>query len=152
MPKIITTDVNGKVYYLYFSGKYEIKDVGNFSADHFFTCEDLNGNDVPDFVFVDGNRLRVMDENGKELYDEKFDNTINQPPNIYNFGPNLQKVGIVESSSNRIWLYDPEGDLHDGFPLQGSSEFSIGYLSSNSGQLNLLVGSEGGSLFNYTLN
>ena len=152
LPKIVTTDVEGKVYYIFFNGKYEVKDVGDFSADHYFICEDLNGNNVPDFVFVDENKLEVMDENGKELYDEKFGNTINHPPNIYNFGPKSQKIGIVEAAANRIYLFNTDGDLHDGFPLQGSSEFSIGILTEKSGQLNLVVGSEGGSLFNYTLN
>ena len=152
LPRIVATDITGKVYYIYFNGKYEVKDVGNFSAEHLFTCDDLNGNGVTDFIFVDGNELEVMDENGKKLYDEKFDNTILHPPNVYNFGPKKQKVGIVEAAANRIYLFNPDGKLHDGFPLQGNSEFSIGVISENSGQLNLIVGSEGGSLFNYTLN
>ena len=73
------------------------------------------------------------------------------PPYIYTFGPKLKKVGIVDSAGNRIFLFNPDGKLHDGFPLQGSSLFSIGKMTESSGNLNLLVGSEGGNLFNYTL-
>ncbi|MCG6187398.1 hypothetical protein [Maribellus maritimus] len=152
IPKIVATDVTGKVYYIFFDGKYSEKKIGKFGADHFFTCDDLNGNGVPDFVFIDGNELKVMDENGKKLYAEKFDNLIKDPPNIYIFGPKMKKVGVVDESSNRIYLYNPEGHLHDGFPLQGSSQFSIGKMSEATGSLSLLVGSDGGNLFNYTLN
>ncbi|MFW6310121.1 MAG: hypothetical protein ACOC1D_03380, partial [Prolixibacteraceae bacterium] len=152
LPKIVATDVKGKVYYIYFNGKYEVNDVGDYSENHFFTSGDLNGDGVTDFVFVDGNRLEVMSENGKKLYDEKFDNPVVHPPHLYHFGTKTQKVGIVEAAANRIYLFDPDGELDSGFPLQGSSEFTIGVLSENSGQLNLVVGSEGGSLYNYTMN
>ena len=93
-----------------------------------------------------------MDENGKKLYSEKFKNEITIPPNIYNFGAKLKKVGVVDAAANRIYLFNPDGKLHDGFPLQGSSQFSIGKMSESSESLSLLVGSDGGNLFNYTLN
>ena len=151
-PKIVATDISGKVYYIFFDGRYAEKKTGTFSEKHFFTCDDLNGNGVPDFVFADGNELKVMDENGKKLFSEKLDNPLNKPPYIYTFGPKLKKVGIVDSAANRIFLFNPDGKLHDGFPLQGSSLFSIGKMTESSGNLSLLVGSEGGNLFNYTLN
>ncbi|HKJ78085.1 MAG TPA: hypothetical protein VKA10_01065 [Prolixibacteraceae bacterium] len=152
LPKIVASDINGQVYYIYFNGKYEVKDVGKFSSKHFFTCDDLDGNGVPDFVFVDGYELDVRDENGKRMFREKFDSPVHHLPNIYNFGPKMKKVGIVEADAGRIYLFNPDGKLHDGFPLQGNSEFSIGVITENSGQLNLVVGSEDGNLFNYTLN
>ena len=52
-PKIVATDKSGTVYYLYFDGKSTKKYSGNFSADHFFAVDDLDGNKVPDFIFVD---------------------------------------------------------------------------------------------------
>jgi len=150
-PKIVADDITGKVYYLYFNGEYEEKKTSGFGKDHYFTCDDLDGNGVIDFVFVDGNKLIVMDEKGKKLYSEKFENPVIYPPNIYTFAYNLKKVGIVESGANRIYLFNPGGKLHEGFPLQGNSEFSIGKLSDSSENLNLLVGSEGGKLYNYTM-
>jgi hypothetical protein len=151
-PKIVTTDVTGQVHYIYFNGEHEEKKTGNFSEEHFFIVDDLDGNTVPDFVFIDGNRLVVMDENGKKQFSEKFDNPLNYPPNIYTFGPELKKVGVVEAAANRIHLFNPDGKQHEGFPLQGNTEFSIGKLSDNDTGLSLIVGSEGGKLYNYSLN
>jgi len=150
-PKIVADDITGKVYYLYFNGEYEEKKTSRFSENHYFTCDDLDGNGVIDFVFVDGDKLTVMDEKGKKIYSEKFENPVIYPPNIYTFAFNLKKVGIVEAGANRIYLFNPDGGLHEGFPLWGNSEFSIGKLSESSEGLNLLVGSEGGKLYNYML-
>lgn len=151
-PKIVATNKAGKVFYIYFNGKFAEKKTAKFSENHFFTVADLNGNGVPDFVFVDGNELKVMDENGKKLFSKKFKTEILHRPNIYSFSSKLKKIGITESTTNRIYLFAPTGKLHEGFPLQGNSEFSIGKISRNSGQLNLIVGSKGGDLYNYTLN
>jgi hypothetical protein len=150
-PKIVADDITGKVYYLYFNGEYEERETRRFSDDHYFTCDDLDGNGIIDYVFVDRNELTVMDENGKKLYNEKFENPVIYPPNIYTFAYNLKKVGIVEAGANKIYLFNPDGELHEGFPFQGNSEFSIGKLSDSSEGLNLLVGSEGGKLYNYAL-
>ena len=152
IPKIVTTDNTGKVYYIYFSGKFEAKKTDKFSQNHFFTVADIDGNGKPDFVFVDGRELKVMDENGKTLFSEKFRNPIQHQPNLYVFSSKIKKIGIVDSKANRIYLFDPKGKLHEGFPLHGNSEFSIGKISNSSGQLNLLVGSKNGDLYNYTLN
>lgn len=151
-PKIVATNKTGKVFYLYFNGKFAEKKTAKFSTKHFFTVDDIDGNGVPDFIFVDGKELKVMDENGKKLFSEKFKNSIQQKPNIYAFGAKNRKIGIVDSEANRIYLYDAGGDLHEGFPLQGNSEFSIGKLSKDSPQLNLIVGGKSGDLYNYTLN
>jgi len=148
-PKIVATDKSGKVYYLYFNGKYAEKKTDRFSENHFFTVDDINGNGVPDFVFVDGNELKVMDENGKKLFSEKFDNTLVYGANLYSFTSKQKKIGICDSEDNQIFLYDSNGNLHDGFPLSGNSEFSIGKLTNT--QLNLVVGSAEGSLYNYIL-
>ncbi|MGC9353495.1 MAG: hypothetical protein ACP5D9_06640, partial [Mariniphaga sp.] len=71
---------------------------------------------------------------------------------IYTFAADLKKVGVSDATANRIYLFEPNGKLHQGFPLQGNSEFSIGKLSDGSTGLNLIVGSQGGKLYNYTLN
>lgn len=150
-PKIVATDNSGKVFYLYFDGKFAEKKTARFSENHSFTVDDLNGNEIPDFVFIDGNELTVMDENGKILFTEKFKNIIRHPPNIHMFSSKLKKIGIVDSEANRIYLFAHDGKLHKGFPLQGSSEFSIGKLSQKSDRFNLVVGSKGRSLICYEL-
>ncbi len=148
-PKIVATDKSGTVYYLYFDGKYTKKSSNNFSADHFFTVDDLDGNNVPDFIFIDDDKLLVTDENGKKLFDYEFDNAIVIPPSVYTFSANEKMVGISDSRANELNLFNPKGKQYDGFPLSGNSAFSIGALKK--GQLQVLSGSGNGELVCYEL-
>ncbi len=151
-PKIVATDTGGKVYYLWFDGTFEEKTSSRVSENHFFTTDDLDGDGTPEFVFLDGSDLTVLNENGRRIFNRKLSNAARHQPNIYTFAPGLKMVGITDAVSNRIFLYGPDGKLHPGFPLQGNTEFTIGKLSENAEGFNLLVGSEGGKLYNYTLN
>jgi len=148
-PKIVATDKSGTVYYLYFDGKSTKKYSGNFSADHFFAVDDLDGNKVPDFIFVDDDKLLVTDENGKKLYDYEFDNAIVLPPSVYTFSANQKMVGITDSRADKLYLFNPKGKQYDGFPLRGNSAFSIGTLKT--GQLQVLTGTKEDELVGYEL-
>jgi hypothetical protein len=150
-PKIIATDTKGTIYNIDFDGNFVERKVGKFGDNHFFKADDLNGDNVQELVFVDGKELTVMDENGTVLFTQEFSNTIQNEPNFYRFGAKQKKIGIVDAKANRIYLFDAKGQMHQGFPLQGSTEFSIGKLAQKSGKLNLIVGSKGGNLYNYTL-
>lgn len=151
-PKIVVSDKGGSVYYLFFDGKFSEIKTENFSEKHLFAVDDIDANGTPDFAFVEGKELVVYTEKGKKLYSRKFKNEIEDQPEFYNLGSNIRKLGIVESSANRIHLLDEEGKEHKGFPVQGNSPFTIGEMHNDSGQLNLLVGTKGGDLYNYSLN
>jgi hypothetical protein len=150
-PKIIATDTKGTIYYIDFDGNYVEKKVGKFDDEHFFKADDLNGDNVLEFIFVEGKELTVLDENGTVLFTQKFSNTIQNEPNIYRFGPKQKKIGVVDAKANLIYLFDVTGQPHPGFPLKGATEFSIGKTTQSSKKLNLIVGSKSGSLYNYTL-
>jgi hypothetical protein len=150
-PKIVATDVKGTIYYIDFDGNYTETKVGKFGSNHFFKTDDLNGDNKPEFIFIDGKELTVTDDNGTVLFTQKFENSIQNEPNIYRFGPKLKKIGVVDAKGNRIYLFDITGQPHPGFPLQGATEFSIGKTTQSSKKLNLIVGSKGGNLYNYTL-
>jgi hypothetical protein len=150
-PKLLTTNAKGVIYTIDFDGNFEEKKVGKFDDDHFFKADDLNGDNSPEFIFIDGKELTVNDESGTVLFTQKFANNIQYQPNIYRFGPKQKKIGIVDAKASQIYLFDINGQPHPGFPLQGATEFSIGKTTQSSKKLNLIVGSKGGSLYNYTL-
>ncbi len=151
-PKIIATATDGTVYFLYFNGKYVKKKSSKASAEHFFMADDLNNNSIVDFIFIDKNELTVSDENGKNLFSKKFNNSLTNGANIYTFSKNNKKIGVVNQQENKIYLFNPDGTLHNGFPLIGNSEFTIGKISSGAPNLNLIVGSQDGKIYNYELN
>ena len=150
--KLIATSNKGEVYYIYFNGNTVKKKSGKFSDKHFFTADDINGDGIAEFIFADGKELTVLNETGKKLFSEEFNSNISFNPNIYTFSSKLKKLGIVTSDDNKIYLVNPDGSLHNGFPLVGNSPFTIGKISSGSSYLNLIVASKDENIYNYRLN
>lgn len=151
-PRIATTDSLGHVWYIYFDGRVDSIQLGNYSSNHFFDYQDVDANGYRDFIFTDGNRLDVFRNNRSKLFSYQFVHPIELPPAYYQFGANDRKIGIVDRKDNQIYLFNGNGSIYRGFPLKGRSPFTIGYLKQPGGSFNLLVGSEGNLLFNYTVN
>jgi len=147
--RLVVTDVEGTVMYLYFNGKVESKQIKKFGPDHFFEFQDLNKDGERDFIFMEDDRLEVFDSKGGELFNLKMDANITHPPAIYRFPGNEKKIGVVTRSREEIYLVNSDGSLYDGFPLRGRTMFSIGYLTSSNKEFNLLVGGDNLFLYNY---
>ncbi len=150
-PKLITTDTKGTVYTIDFDGNYTEKKIGKFGDDHFFIADDLNSDKMPEYIFVDGKELTVTDENGTVLFTQKFENVIQNQPNIYRFGPKQKKLGITDTKGNQLYLFDSGGKLQSGFPLQGATGFSIGKTTQSAKKLNLIAGNKSGAVVCYML-
>ncbi|MDD4192051.1 MAG: hypothetical protein PHI28_12010 [Mangrovibacterium sp.] len=148
---LATTDAGGKVHLQYFDGKSETISTGSFGKGHFFRAEDLNGDKKTDYIVADGNELVAYTDQGKKIFERKFESAISFTPDIYTFGAGNRKIGVVCRNENRIYLVDTRGGLYSGFPLQGSTPFSMGCLTSGNPCFNLLVGSEDNRFFNYKI-
>ena len=148
---LATTDAGGKIHLQYFDGKAETIDPGSFGEGHYFRAEDLNGDKKTDYIVADGNELFAFTDQGKKIFERKFESAISATPDIYAFGPANNKIGVICRNENRIYLVDTRGGLYSGFPLQGNTPFSIGYLTSGNPYFNLLTGSEDNSFFNYKI-
>ncbi|RKD91917.1 DUF3352 domain-containing protein [Mangrovibacterium diazotrophicum] len=146
---LATTDVKGIVHLQYFNGESKTVDLGKFSSNHFFVAEDLNNDGQSDFVIADGKELYAFSDRGKDIMDREFPSPITNRPNIYTFSGNNKKVGVVCKGENRVYLVNSDGKLYNGFPLQGNTDFSIGYMTRGNPYFNLLVGNEDNSFFNY---
>lgn len=151
-PCFVTTDTAGLVKSIYLDGTIETNQVGNYSANHFFDSQDINADGFNDFIFLDKNKLEVLKPDGSKIFDYKFDEKIDSRPIYYYFSYDDRKLGLVSRTTNEIFLLNSNGTLYDGFPLKGSTPFTIGYLENTRNQFNLIVGSKYNFLYNYSVN
>ena len=100
---------------------------------------------------MDKNILYVYSYQEKEIFTKKFDEEINLPPVYYHFSYNDRKLGIVSQNQKVIHLINHNGEEYKGFPLEGSTQFSIGYFDVTSSRFNLIVGGRNNFLYNYTV-
>lgn len=147
--RLVTTDDKGTLHFTYFDGSHETMTFENFDINHFFTTDDLNGDGKNEYILTNAETLFIFDASGKKLLKHKFDDRISFPPNAYTFSSTNRKIGVVIGEKSKIHLIDIEGNNHYGFPLEGNSPFSIGFISDKNENFNLLVSSRDNYLYNY---
>jgi hypothetical protein len=149
-PRLVTTDNIGNLRYTYFDGRHEVVVLNNsLSENHWLLVEDMNNNKQYEYIFADGKELLIIDSKGKTLLKKQIDHDITHRPSIYTFSRNQKKIGLTCATANKIYLFDTGGALHPGFPLDGCTGFSIGFITSEISNFNLMVGSPEGYLYNY---
>ncbi|MCX6223795.1 MAG: hypothetical protein NTV01_03445, partial [Bacteroidia bacterium] len=147
----LLTDIDGTVYTILMDGTTESKKFGEFSPDHYFCVEDVNKDGLSEFVFIDRNKLEIYRQSGEKLTSRKFDGMISGPPGFYLLTDKLKKIGLTVPSKMEILLYNGDGALYNGFPLNGQTSFTIGSLDKTSAYQSLLVGSDEAYLYNYAI-
>lgn len=150
-PRFVITDIKGKIYFIYFTGEVETLNIKEFSANHFFDYQDLDGDGYKDFIFLENGLLEVFRQNKSKMFAYNFDVPIDLKPVCYTFSNKDRKIGVVSRSENKIYLVNNNGDLYKGFPLSGNTLFTIGKLSRLTNKFNLIVGNDDNFLYNYSV-
>jgi len=150
-PRWISTDTSGNVTAIYLDGSVSTLLEQDVSRDHFFQMQDMDKDGIPEFIFADGDELNVLRQDGKRLFSYRVREIISDMPDIYKFSASDIKIGITDRQRNRIYLINSDGSLYEGFPLEGSTRFSIGYFAGSDSRFNLIVGSTNNFLYNYSI-
>jgi Protein of unknown function (DUF3352) len=152
-PSVVTTDTTGKVYFIGFNGSVRTVELpGKFTGRHFFDYKDLNGDNKPEYIFVEEDRLIVYSSDESRLFTFRFGMPVSSRPMFYQFSSTDRKLGVVSREENLIYLINSNGELYQGFPLQGNTPFSIGNFGDSLSRFNLIVGSRDNFLYNYRVN
>lgn len=147
----VTTNTTGEILKISLSGQISKQHIGSFSENHYFDFKDINGDGKPDYLFVDNNTLSAYSSEGNVLFENKLQETIDLPPVYYQFSFSDRKIGLVSVKSQKIMLINKNGEMYKGFPLEGTTQFSIGYFDITSNRFNLIVGGRNNFLYNYTV-
>lgn len=137
----------GKVYIAGLDGA-----TGNFSVPGLTDGYRMNVADVDrdgedECIFTDGSRLLITDLDGKTVSDRKIDAGILDFPYVYRFSASDIRIGVLDSANCRMMMLAPDGDMSDGFPIDGESPFSIVF--SGEGNFFLYAGAGGGIVIKY---
>lgn len=150
-PKIVTTDTNGKIFFIYFDGTVESTKIEEYNSSHYFDYQDVDCDNKKDYIFLNKNKLFTFNQTKDQIYSYSFSNTINYEPIYFSFSGTDKRLGIWDKQINKIYLINKNGKLSDDFPLNGNSPFSIGKFDNTENYFNLIVGSKYNFLYNYSL-
>ena len=96
------------------------------------------------FVFTKDNSISVFDNEQNLIYDTEMETMINTTPHLLING----KIGFA-TTDNQIYILNKEGNIDTGFPLQGSTAFSVADI--NNDKTNNLVVGDGNKIVTYNL-
>jgi outer membrane protein assembly factor BamB len=149
-PAVVTTDTTGKVFFIGFNGNVKTVVLSDkITNRHYFDYKDLNGDGKPEFILLENDKLTVFNNDQTILFTYIFKEAIRLKPQFYQFSSTDRKLGVVSPGENLIYLFNNNGDLYAGFPLQGNTPFSIGNFGDSLSRFNLVVGSRDNFLYNY---
>ena len=150
--RLLLTDTVGTVHFISLTnGAMTQQVIKTFPSPHFFVFQDVDGDGQGDFIFAAGNQLEVFRQNGRQIINIETAEPVAMRPYVYEFAAADLRIGIVQPQNNQIWLYDSKGKVCKGFPLKGSTLFSIGRFDKSGSNFNLFVGSKNNFLYNYSV-
>lgn len=145
---ILTTDISGSLITISLNGEIVKKSVEKFSESHYFNYIDLNNDQKKEYVYIDDNKIRIYDQNLVPLCNYTFPSEITEEPDFIEISKNNYAIGISCGKIKKIYLTQSNCSLYSGFPLEGSTSFSISSLNNNE-SLNLIVGLDR-TIYNYS--
>lgn len=148
-PAFVTIDNDGKIRHILLSGNVINNDFGLDKGDFYWELADINGDANSEFLILKENKLTAYTNKGAVLFERSFGQTLKVHPSLYRFSSRDTKIGITDTESGLIYLINNDGKDYDGFPVPGSTAFSIGFLKPGTGTFALIVGRNDNFLYNY---
>jgi hypothetical protein len=147
---IIGADTSGNVIKISFAGEKENIKMQDFETSPYFEYRDLDNDKTKEFIFLTRDQLKVFSQDRSLLFSHNFAEKIEQPPFFFLYPDGRAKIGVVSEKSNELFLFNNNGNLEDGFPLNGRTPFSIGDLNKER-IFHLITGSSENSIYTYQL-
>lgn len=149
-PSIIFSSPDGTVNNIFFNGAVEKHNFRTFSDGHSFDYFDEDADGIGEYVFIDEGKLYLYDHDRSELFVKDIGSINLRGPLNFTFSGTERGIGIFDEETRLVYLVDKNGDIINGFPVKGSTLFSIMKLSERTG-FNLVVGGDNGFLYNYKI-
>jgi hypothetical protein len=147
----VASDTTGLIHFINTKGEVTDLMLGRFPSDHFFEVMDVDSDNKADFIFAYGRQLKAFSKDKAEIFSIQTEHGLVYRPIFYEFASNKYKIGVVSPENEKIYLYNTSGNLYKGFPLKGSTQFSVILLNNSENRFNLIVGSDKNFLYNYSV-
>ena len=128
------SDNEGKLYQIKSDGSSKVVLDGEWKKGYSAYFENIHGTTAPELVIIDGSYLQVFElgETPRQVYDYTFTQDIDSEPVFYPVSSSMFQLGIADQE-NLVYLFNENGTLADGFPVEGLPLFYYGKINYNSG-------------------
>ncbi len=148
--RMVLSANDGSLKFISFHGNVETVTLNEFSGDHIFEYFDIDADGYGEYIFIDNGKIIAYDNNRSRMFVETIGSGPVYGPYGFEFSSNDRKLGFVDSENELIYLINSKGKNVKGFPLRGSTPFSIGRLTGGT-SFNLIAGGRDSFLYNYEI-
>jgi hypothetical protein len=147
---IIACDTIGNVLKLELGGHLETQKLKTFNSTPASDYKDINNDKVPEYIFLDSKELSVYRQDKKLMFNFEFEEEVDRSDLLFFMFPDEKgRIGAVSPQANEVYLISPGGQMHPGFPVTGSTLFTIGALNADNSLY--LVTASGKTIYVYTI-
>lgn len=146
--RFVSTDQQGRIKSIFIDGHRLYKSVGTWTPEHSFLHANVMGDEKKDYVFIDNNQLMVYQDDSTVGYNYQFKSTINDQPFEFKYQTNESYLGVLSKETEQVYIFDREGKLFKGFPV--NSKLKPSFLVTSS-QKRMVVATKEGKLIYYLL-
>lgn len=149
-PDMVFASKNGSLKMVNFNGEVQTYVLEEFSGDPVFEYFDLDADGAGEYIFIDADRMYAYDHDRSRMFSLAMNRDDITGPWGLEFSHDDRKLGYVDKSTGLVNVVDEKGKNIKGFPLSGSTPFSVGRLNRK-GSFNLITGGRDSFLYNYEL-
>ena len=150
-PYFLSTDLHGQIFCTYTDGKVRPIQLQEFSPNHCFMYQDLNGDGTLDYIFLDNKKLLAYNQLSEEILNHQFNQVMYPALMFMNFSQHDRRLGMYSLEAHKAYLINPKGEINEPFPLPSDNLFSVGRFEVQALHFNLICGAQQRYLFNYQL-
>lgn len=131
---VYITNDEGLIHRIGLDGEVQSMDLGKFSPEHHFLVKDLDGDGGPEFIFYDLNMLQVFSYKKEKVFEQRIDPSATNPK-LIELSDNSFGIGFCYEDSEQLVLFNASGEMVQGFPLSGNSQFDMVVLPDGNTQV-----------------
>ncbi|ERJ61050.1 PQQ-binding-like beta-propeller repeat protein [Sphingobacterium paucimobilis] len=131
----LAIDTTGRLYIIPTEGTSKSFLLDRMAASSLADFVNINTSPHSELVNINNDLLRVYDiaDSTRLLFEYNFTKTINDRPQYFRLPNNGGfRIGVASKATNLIYLFNSEGGLENGFPVEGQPLFHYGRINYNS--------------------
>ncbi|HKL02705.1 MAG TPA: DUF3352 domain-containing protein [Cryomorphaceae bacterium] len=115
----------------------------------FYDYKEITADGEKNIVTLSEKEISAYNLSGEPIFSRALDGDVSEFQ-FFKFSGNTRRLGYTEKGKDQIHLINASGENVDGFPLYGSTAFSIGDMNKD-GNYNLVVGGADGFVYTYAV-
>ncbi|NGM60600.1 hypothetical protein G5B30_01600 [Sphingobacterium sp. SGG-5] len=136
-PAVLATDTMHNVYRIDPESTPVAQSFESNSQDYRVDFQPLTGGQEPEMIVLGDSRLQVftIGDDIKSRFEYNFTKNITEQPQYFpsTATKNQTVLGVGSKATNLIYLFEEDGSVMDGFPVEGLPLFYYGRINYNSG-------------------